>query len=77
MLEWHPARRPKALSNAGTEAWQSPACTQKAAPVKTIQAFSCCGAIGPNSPEGKAGLGMRERICQACNTTHERNINTA
>lgn len=53
MLEWHPARRPKALSNAGTEAWQSPACTQKAAPVKTIQAFSCCGAIysGPRNQD--------------------------
>lgn len=41
----------------------------------TTQTCSCCGQIGPNSPKGRAGLGIREWTCHACGTTHDRDIN--
>jgi IS605 OrfB family transposase len=43
----------------------------------TTQACSCCGCISDSSPKGRAGLGIREWTCQACGTTHERDINAA
>ncbi|WP_019584589.1 RNA-guided endonuclease TnpB family protein [Thioalkalivibrio sp. ALE16] len=43
----------------------------------TTQACSCCGAIGPNSPKGRAGLGIREWTCHACGIAHDRDINAA
>ena len=43
----------------------------------TTQACSCCGSIGPNSPKGRAGLGIREWTCYACGTTHDRDLNAA
>ena len=43
----------------------------------TTQACSCCGHIGDSSPKGRSGLGIREWICQACGTRHDRDINAA
>lgn len=43
----------------------------------TTQTCSCCGAITNNSPKGRAGLGIREWTCGACNTTHDRDVNAA
>ncbi len=43
----------------------------------TTQACSCCGQIGPNSPKGRAGLGIREWTCHACGATHDRDVNAA
>lgn len=43
----------------------------------TTQACSCCGVISCSSPKGRAGLGIREWTCSACNTTHDRDINAA
>jgi len=42
----------------------------------TTQACSCCGAISPNSPKGRAGLGIREWSCE-CGVTHDRDVNAA
>jgi IS605 OrfB family transposase len=42
----------------------------------TTQNCSCCGSR-QNSPKGRAGLGIREWTCGACNTTHDRDINAA
>lgn len=38
---------------------------------------SCCGHIGHNSPKGRAGLGIRKWVCDACNTVHDRDVNAA
>ena len=43
----------------------------------TTQTCSCCGAIPASSPKGRAGLGIREWICSACGTAHDRDINAA
>lgn len=43
----------------------------------STQTCSCCGAISPNSPKGRAGLGIREWTCPGCGTTHDRDINAA
>ena len=43
----------------------------------TTQVCSCCGAIGPNSPKGRAGLGISEWSCTECGTSHDRDINAA
>lgn len=43
----------------------------------TTQTCSCCGLIGPNSPKGRAGLGIREWTCHACGTVHDRDVNAA
>ena len=42
----------------------------------TTQACSCCGAIGPHSPKGRAGLRIREWSCE-CGVTHDRDVNAA
>lgn len=43
----------------------------------STQTCSCCGAISPSSPKGRAGLGIREWTCPECGTTHDRDINAA
>lgn len=43
----------------------------------TTQACSCCGCISPNSPKGRAGLGIREWSCAGCGTLHDRDVNAA
>lgn len=43
----------------------------------TTQTCSCCGAISPSSPKGRAGLGIREWTCAGCGTLHDRDINAA
>lgn len=42
----------------------------------TTQVCSCCGLLSPNSPKGRAGLGIREWSCE-CGVTHDRDINAA
>ena len=41
----------------------------------TTQTCSCCGSR-QNSPKGRAGLGIREWLCE-CGVTHQRDINAA
>lgn len=43
----------------------------------STQACSCCGAIGPNSPKGRAGLRIREWTCSECGAEHDRDVNAA
>ena len=43
----------------------------------TTQACSCCGCISPNSPKGRAGLGIREWSCPECGAVHDRDVNAA
>lgn len=43
----------------------------------TTQTCSCCGAISPSSPEGRAGLGVREWVCVECGELHDRDVNAA
>lgn len=43
----------------------------------TTQVCSSCGHIGDNSPKGRAGLGIREWVCDKCNTKHDRDVNAA
>ena len=43
----------------------------------TTQTCSCCGAISPNSPKGRAGLGIREWTCVECGVLHDRDVNAA
>ena len=43
----------------------------------TTQTCSCCGAIPASSPKGRAGLRIREWVCSACGTAHDRDINAA
>ena len=38
---------------------------------------SNCLQITNSSPKGRAGLGIREWTCGACNTTHDRDVNAA
>ena len=42
----------------------------------TTQTCSCCGSRD-SSPKGRTGLGIREWTCQACGTSHDRDINAA
>ncbi len=42
----------------------------------TTQTCSCCGELSPNSPKGRAGLGIREWAC-GCGATNDRDINAA
>ncbi len=43
----------------------------------TSQICSCCGLISPNSPKGRAGLGIREWTYAECGAWHDRDINAA
>lgn len=43
----------------------------------TTQTCSCCGAICPSSPKGRAGLGVREWVCVECGVLHDRDVNAA
>ncbi|WP_020397251.1 RNA-guided endonuclease InsQ/TnpB family protein [Thiolinea disciformis] len=43
----------------------------------TTQACSCCRCISPNSPKGRAGLGIREWSCPECGALHDRDVNAA
>ena len=43
----------------------------------STQTCSCCGAIPASSPKGRAGLRIREWVCSACGTAHDRDINAA
>ena len=43
----------------------------------TTQTCSCCGSIPASSPKGRAGLGIREWVCSACATVHDRDVNAA
>ena len=43
----------------------------------STQTCSSCGALPPERPKGIAGLGMREWICSACATIHDRDVNAA
>ncbi|MFI0400896.1 MAG: RNA-guided endonuclease InsQ/TnpB family protein [Thiolinea sp.] len=43
----------------------------------TTQTCSCCGCISPNSPKGRAGLGIREWSCPECGALHDRDVNAA
>lgn len=42
----------------------------------TTQSCSCCGEISPNSPKGRAGLGIRQWTC-TCGAVHDRDVNAA
>lgn len=42
----------------------------------TTQTCSSCGAISHSSPKGRAGLGIREWMCE-CGSLHNRDINSA
>ena len=43
----------------------------------TTQTCSSCGVIPASSPKGRAGLGIREWTCSACNVAHDRDVNAA
>lgn len=43
----------------------------------STQTCSCCGALPPSSPKGRAGLGIREWQCSECGAVHDRDINAA
>ena len=43
----------------------------------STQTCSCCGAIPPSSPKGRAGLRIREWTCSECGAEHHRDINAA
>ncbi|HMT94328.1 transposase [uncultured Thiothrix sp.] len=43
----------------------------------TTQACSSCGSLSPNSPKGRAGLGIREWSCPMCGALHDRDVNAA
>ncbi|MFN2288958.1 MAG: zinc ribbon domain-containing protein [Chromatocurvus sp.] len=42
----------------------------------TTQTCSCCGSLSPDSPKGRAGLGIRVWTCE-CGVTHDRDRNAA
>lgn len=43
----------------------------------TTQTCSCCGVIPASSPKGRAGLRIREWVCSACGSVHDRDVNAA
>ena len=43
----------------------------------TTQTCSSCGVISASSPKGIEGLRIREWTCDACDTTHNRDVNAA
>ena len=43
----------------------------------TTQTCSCCGSIPASSPKGRAGLGIREWVCNECGAAHDRDTNAA
>lgn len=43
----------------------------------TTQVCSSCGAIPDSSPKGRAGLGIREWVCDGCGVHHDRDVNAA
>jgi len=43
----------------------------------STQTCSCCGAVSPGSPKGRAGLGIREWTCMECGKDHDRDTNAA
>lgn len=43
----------------------------------STQACSCCGALSPNSPKGRAGLRIRVWTCSECGTLHDRDVNAS
>ena len=43
----------------------------------TTQTCSCCGVIPASSPKGRAGLGIREWVCNECGAAHDRDTNAA
>lgn len=43
----------------------------------STQACSCCGALSPNSPKGRAGLRIRVWVCSECGTLHDRDVNAS
>lgn len=38
----------------------------------STQTCSCCGALVPSSPKGRAGLRIREWVCSECGVEHHR-----
>ena len=43
----------------------------------TTQTCSSCKHLPPESPRGRAGLGIRQWKCSACGTLHDRDVNAA
>ena len=43
----------------------------------TTQTCSSCKHLPPESPRGRAGLGIRQWTCGACGTLHDRDVNSA
>jgi putative transposase len=43
----------------------------------STQTCSCCGAVSPGSPKGRAGLGIREWTCMECGKDHDLDTNAA
>ncbi|MEQ0777162.1 transposase [Paraburkholderia tropica] len=43
----------------------------------STQTCSCCGAMPPSSPKGRAGLGIRQWTCGDCKAVHDRDTNAA
>ncbi len=43
----------------------------------TTQTCSCCRTISASSPNGRAGLRIREWVCSECGTAHDRDTNAA
>lgn len=43
----------------------------------TTQTCSCCGEIPDSSPKGRAGLGIRDWVCDGCGAHHDRDVNAA
>ncbi|MFV5500920.1 transposase [Acinetobacter towneri] len=51
-------------------------CYEEVNEAYTTQTCSCCGSRS-SSPEGRAGLGIREWQCVECGTLHDRDVNSA
>src|SRR5574344_995155 len=51
-------------------------CYEEVNEAYTTQICSCCGSRS-SSPEGRAGLGIREWQCVECGTLHDRDVNSA
>ena len=43
----------------------------------STQTCSSCGGKPPESPKGRAGLGIRDWVCSVCGAEHDRDINAA